>query len=174
LFSPLALNYQTQFRFGPWIFGMILAYAMNECKLQLTKQQAKIGWFIWLTIFCILTVMKYLVPNVHIILSKFIWNSFICWIIFAFQRSKTGERFQELLSHRYFLPLSRLGLGIYMTHRTYMSMTLANMKQPQYFDVSLQIHVTLADFIFSTIFAVILYLVVEVPVTSIAKHFEKQ
>lgn len=151
---------------------MLLSYFMREHAVQLTGKQAKVGWCISLSTLCVLAVLKFIATSVFELSEGLIWTLFNCWMIFAFQRSKSAKSLRNFLSHRLWLPLSRLGLGIYLTHKTFMFMTLANMKQPTYFDVPLQIHVTFADFIMSMIFAVILYLVIEAPVLSIAKHFE--
>lgn len=98
---------------------------------------------------------------------------FFGWIIFAFHHLKSGNVFRWLLSHPLWQPIARLSLSIYLVHDIYIIMTVTNLKELAFYDLSWFLHIIAGDLVISTILASLLFLFVEVPAGKLLNHFLK-
>lgn len=98
---------------------------------------------------------------------------FFGWIIFAFHNLRSGTVFRWLFSHPLWQPVARLTLSIYLVHDIYIILSVTNLKELSYFDISWFLHIIAGDLIISTILASLLFLFIEVPIGKVLHHFFK-
>lgn len=98
---------------------------------------------------------------------------FFGWIIFSFHHLKAGNVFRWFLSHPLWQPTARLSLSIYLVHDIYIILSVTNIKELSYFDVSWMLHIIAGDIVMSVLFATLLYLLTEAPVANLLNYFLK-
>lgn len=66
-----------------------------------------------------------------------------------------------------------MSLSIYLIHYVYIILTVVNMKELWFMESAWLIHIVLGDFVASTFFGAVLYLMVEAPSNAVLKYYLK-
>jgi peptidoglycan/LPS O-acetylase OafA/YrhL len=91
-----------------------------------------------------------------------LWACAVCWIIFACHTLKSGGFIRTFLSHRFWQPLSKLTLSMYLIHMPFLIYTEIYYKIG--FGILWYFHIIIGDVFFTILFATIAYVVIECPV----------
>jgi peptidoglycan/LPS O-acetylase OafA/YrhL len=126
------------------------------------------GWFLtlgffWFKAFGISTFnLSWLEEPVYRPIFRELWACAVCWIIFACHNLKTGGFIRTFLSHRFWQPLSKLTLSMYLLHMPYLLYTKKYHKTG--FGILWFSHIILGDVSLTIIFAIAAYVIIECPV----------
>lgn len=158
---------------SPWFIGVILAY-MNQClEINLTESQKKLRWILSCLGVVAVEIFHGLVSNfalgmaVYDTIKRTVWGLHIGWVIFAFHDSASISGYKNFLSHKFWQPLSRLALAIYLTHHIYINLTVANIKQTSNFGFMWSVHILLGDLVVTAIIGALMFLFVEAPISKL-------
>lgn len=163
----------------PWLLGTIFGFAKQEFKIKLSKSNTRFCWIAsWISIIALeLFYRSFKTTLLFAIFHTFkriFWGSHIAWVIFACHHLESGGVYKRFLSHSFWEPIARLGLGIYLTHYVYIFMTFVNIKQIQNQGFFWLIHITLGDIVIATIFGTLTFLIIESPILAVVNFFEKK
>ncbi|KAG5669356.1 hypothetical protein PVAND_017244 [Polypedilum vanderplanki] len=175
---------QTHYRIGQWLVGIAFGYFMyqidkNTENFKLNKKIKFTCWFFTGTAL-IVTEVYYRIFQTHSLAKAFyeatnhiFFTIFFGWSILAFHHLKSGSFVRWFLSHPLWQPTAKLSLSIYLVHDVYIRMTLANLKELSYFDVSWLMHIIAGDILISILFSIGLYLFVEAPIAKLLIFYLK-
>lgn len=122
---------------------------------------------------------------------RIVWALFIAWIIFVCHHLKSGGILKIFLEHRFWKPLAKMCLSIYLgepsdtidfllniyhfeffiilAHYINVLLAVVNMKSPYPFEFFWLLKTLCMDLILSLLFAFIFYMLVEAPCMNIFK-----
>jgi peptidoglycan/LPS O-acetylase OafA/YrhL len=101
-----------------------------------------------------------------------LWACSVCWIIFACHHLKTGGLIRSFLSHRFWQPLSKLSLSIYLIHYVYIGYVEMKELQPEKgFEFPWIVLISAGDITMSIFFAFFFHLLVEAPIANLINFF---
>lgn len=113
-------------------------------------------WTIAISVFAATSltyVLKYLSDETSIAFNAFfiassrnLWALSVAWFIFAFDCG-SGRWINDFLSHRYWIPIGRIGLCLYLVHPVVQYASVSSQKQPISIDM---LQMVSAIFIFPT------------------------
>lgn len=156
-----------------YLVGMIFGYIIHNMdeNTKITTQVklvSYIGWIISLAmaynVFYCNRPFRLLNGCVYNALFRSIWGLSICWIVFACQSLNTGGIIRWFLSLSMWQPLSKIGLSIYLFHRTYLHSTAnLNVDMGESYTRSLVI----SDVVITTFLGLLFHLLVEAPISNI-------
>jgi peptidoglycan/LPS O-acetylase OafA/YrhL len=154
-----------------WLgFVMYKIDPIDSCKT-FKKHWNFLGWFLSLGFIAFFVYVRPQTSSFNLIydtVARFFWASSICWIIFACHHLKTGWIIRKLLSHRFWQPLSRLSLSIYLIHYVYINYNETYQFQPeQGFKLHRIVHISAGDITMSIFFATLFHLFVEAPIANL-------
>ncbi|KAF4528377.1 hypothetical protein B566_EDAN016911, partial [Ephemera danica] len=159
------IYYTTHTRFSPYVVGIALGYLLyklNTTKLRMSKVTVASGWALCMAVLYAVMFGAYdLVQFDHMYdpveaslygaLHRPAWAIAVAWIIFACHAGYGGW-INNLLSARFFIPLSRISYCIFLTHY-----------------VVLMLHDFAGDLVLILMASTLLYLFVEAPLFEITK-----
>ncbi|XP_066999865.2 nose resistant to fluoxetine protein 6 [Anabrus simplex] len=174
----------TETRFAPWIMGIWLGYIMHRIKTgQLTiKMNKRVVAVLWFYVFivaigCAVSLHPYMVTK-HVYRRfvdsfynstiRILWTSAVALTIIACTTGYGGP-FNNMLSHRWWAPWSRLTYAIYLIHPTILKVTTAQMRVPQNFSQVIVLRAVLSVLMLSAAAAILLNLMFESPVSAFEK-----
>lgn len=108
--------------------------------------------------------------GLHDGLSRVIWSTAICYIVFACIHS-SGGLINWFLSHRWWTPLARISFSIYIVHRPIPLLTVGTMKIPPVMSEATFSASALLNCILSICVAIVATLAFESPIISLEKVF---
>jgi peptidoglycan/LPS O-acetylase OafA/YrhL len=175
-------------RLVPWVIGIMLGYFMYEKRGKKMKINRFIDAFLWIFFISLFFFINfiyfpfvqegfdtwYMLP--HALYGSFFrvcWCLPIAWIIFACQNG-SGGIIRWFLSLRFWQPLGRMGLSIYLTHRVYQLITTHNQKQPMQWDLFTELQKYFGDVLVAILLGIVLYLAVETPVMLIENYLHEK
>jgi peptidoglycan/LPS O-acetylase OafA/YrhL len=104
---------------------------------------------------------------------RIFFTSLFGWIILSFHHLRAGSFVRWFLSHPLWQPTAKLSLSIYLVHDLYIIMSVTNIKELAYFDVSWMMHIIAGDIVICVLFGVFLYLLVEAPTAKLLNLYLK-
>lgn len=133
-------------RVGPYILGAFLALLMLRFKkVKLPKLVPFFGWILaiggGLTIVYIMWLDREIPGNkrwnkteriIYLTFKQPVWGLCICWVLWACHYGYGGI-INKFLSLRHFIPLSRLGYGVYLLHWIPMSYMVKTTRYIRFF-----------------------------------------
>lgn len=183
------IYYPTHARCGPWIIGLALGYVMYQNRDIRPKTNRHITRALWISAISVLfaVVLGYFpfqqaesyseIPNivnsVYNALFRSFWALAISWIIFACHCGSGGP-VRWFLHLPCFVPLAKMSLSVYLTHRVYQIVTVAALKQPIYLDPFDLLHVYFGDVVMSLIIGAVVFLCIEAPFANIESRLFKR
>jgi hypothetical protein len=175
-------------RIAPWTIGIILGYFLYENrgkKFEINKTLDAVLWIFFISLFFFVnTIFYYFILNKDDMSIMYLqalyggtfrvfWSLSVAWIIFACQNG-SGGIIRWFLSLRFWQPLGRMGLSIYLTHRVYQIITTHNQKQPIQWDFFTELQKYFGDVLVAIFLGIILYLAVETPVMLVENYLHKK
>jgi peptidoglycan/LPS O-acetylase OafA/YrhL len=100
---------------------------------------------------------------------RIFWCLPVAWIIFACQNG-SGGIIRWFLSLRFWQPLGRMGLSIYLTHRVYQIITTQNQKQAIQWDLFTEMQKYFGDVLVAVVLGATLYIAVETPLMLVENY----
>ncbi|XP_074599544.1 nose resistant to fluoxetine protein 6-like isoform X2 [Brevipalpus obovatus] len=187
LFTPGYFDYFNYFLAMPWIhgtnylIGCALAAYMKKQRSQLSKGRQALfnclcfSFFISLS-FCEVAWSR--VNNINLPLSilyasltRLVWTLAFSWIIFACHTQKSFSHLNRFLSHKIFMPLSRLNLCLLMTNLVVIRFRNSIRKHPSSENYLEKIWFEwIPDLLWMYLLALIGTLLIEIPFTRMAKR----
>ncbi|CAD5122887.1 DgyrCDS11287 [Dimorphilus gyrociliatus] len=132
-------------RVGPYIIGVFLAYVMHMKKhKRISSIFILLGWIFFSSCAIILLYAKWTDASKHFTpwtlaerkayetLNRPVWGLCIAWVIWACHENYGGF-INQILSSIYFIPLSRLSYGIYLTHWTVITYVYMTARYKRFF-----------------------------------------
>jgi peptidoglycan/LPS O-acetylase OafA/YrhL len=180
--------FPSHLRLGSWIIGIALGFFMYQTRGERIKISRPVDVFMWvLSISVISTVllkvhsfqqledhkMSFIANVTFNSLFRIGWSLALSWIIFACQNG-SGGFVRWFLSHRFWQPLGRMGLSIYLVHRIYQIITTHNQKQIIYWDFFTELQKYFGDVLVAIILGIVLYLAVETPVMLVENYLHNK
>jgi peptidoglycan/LPS O-acetylase OafA/YrhL len=101
------------------------------------------------------------------------WTIAVGAVIYYCHCLKAGNTLRWFLEHSFWQPFAKMGLSLYLIHDVYIILTINNMKELSFFDVSWMLHIIAGDFLICSLLAVVLYIVIEAPVNELQKYLPK-
>lgn len=130
--------YPIETRCGPWLVGMILGYIFytyREKEIVWTKFAQLLLWVFSLLAICYPPYIYhyYMRPStekplqhtsIYVASMSLLWSSGISAIIFCCDKLESGGIIRWILSFRYFKPIERMTLSMYLVHSVYRNLWL--------------------------------------------------
>ncbi|KAG5682579.1 hypothetical protein PVAND_011924 [Polypedilum vanderplanki] len=113
----------TRYRFMPWFIGIMTGYIMQNVETNSNLLRKKFRALSWVLSCASLIVLEFIRSNQNLSLvikalyaasHRVIYSCAIAWIIYACHNLKSGSFVRIFLSHRYWRPLSKMCLSIYL------------------------------------------------------------
>ncbi|KAL7038797.1 hypothetical protein ACKWTF_009696 [Chironomus riparius] len=175
---------QTHFRIGQWLVGISLGYIMYQMKdetseYRIRKRVRYTCWFLTASALISTEIYYQLLRTepfpraFYEATHRIIFTCFIGWMIFSFHYLKSGNIFRKFLSHPLWQPISKLSLSIYLVHDIYIIMSVSNIKDLSYFDMSFMLHIIAGDILMTILYSVLLYLLIEAPISKLLNYYLK-
>ncbi|XP_068082891.1 nose resistant to fluoxetine protein 6-like [Anabrus simplex] len=174
----------TETRFAPWLMGIWLGYIMHRIKAgQLTvKMNKAVVVVLWLYVIivalsCALSVHSYMLTthvyrrfedSLYNSTIRILWTSAVGLTILACTTGYGGP-FNNMLSHRWWAPWSRLTYAIYLVHLIILRVTTAQLRVPQNLNHVAALRSVISVLMMSALAAVLLNLMLESPVSALEK-----
>lgn len=169
----------THYRISEYLIGIIAGFYMRKIdvkKMKLNKLTKFFGWFLstFTIVVIVLRVFKPKPPDnaFYDSIVKEAWVCSIVWIIFACHYLKSGGVFRRFLVSRFWQPISKMCMSVYLTHYFCISLSIAA-DQKENIDVSSQIQRHIRDVLVSIPVAAVFFAVVEAPTVTIMKMLWK-
>jgi hypothetical protein len=182
------IYFPTHHRLVPWVIGIMLGYFMYEKRGKKMKINKMVDAGLWiLSIGMIIFILViyypfvqegfdtwYMVPHaLYMFFFRIFWCVPLAWFIYACQNG-SGGFVRWVLSLRFWQPLGRMGLSIYLPHRAYQFITTHNQKQPMQWDFFTELQKYFGDVLVAIFLGTVLYLAVETPVMLVENYLHKK
>ena len=122
---------------------------------------------------CKNTITDHVYKSFYAATHRIVFTCLIGYMIFSFHLLKPSNIIRWFLSHPLWQPLSKLSLSIYLVHYVYIMLSVSNTKQLIFYEFGWLVHVIAGDILMSTIYALMMYLILEAPIAKlIALYFK--
>lgn len=138
-----------------WLISIILLIAVIFAPYEANKPNVEVGR---------------IVTAIYYTFSNFSWVLGITWIVIACCKHPNNI-INKFLSHRLWLPLSRLSFTVYLVHFQLQYMIVSSTKSPIHFSDIEMLYSYCGDVGFALIIGLGWYLVYELPFSHLARHY---
>lgn len=168
-----------QYRTGEYLIGILTGYLIFNFQEKKIKLSRKAYWFVvipaWvLSVLCFSWLFLYkpdaprktFSDNIFASVWQEAFACIICWKIFSCHILESGgcfDVFRWFTGLKFWQPISKMSMSIYLVHYIYIILTNGNHKQKVLHFMWWQIHVYIGDLAITVILSTIFYLLVEAP-----------
>ena len=176
--------FPTHLRLGSWVIGIMLGFVIYHRKGKKIEINKFVDTGLWVTSLSVLLAICLLnypfiqmddnqttrfTNSLYNTCFRICWGYSVAWIIFACHNG-SGGIVRWFLSLKQWQPFGKLGLSIYLVHRTYQIITVINEKQPIIWNFFTQTQKFYGDAVVSVFLGIFLHLCIECPVLSIENY----
>ncbi|XP_072156665.1 O-acyltransferase like protein [Bemisia tabaci] len=171
-------------RAGPFFVGIIAGYILMQIKNEKLRLSMPKRWFA----LCIAVIVGFgaQVPGwafydndrsynplehaLYASLHRTLWAVLICAVIVIQLGWGFGEAVEQILSHKFYTPLSRLIYQVYLIHGVWELFHLASLRHPLYVSVPHFATLVAGDFLLSNLLGLWLYLIIDRPAGNLRSY----